>query len=127
MIQCYDVCIGQGVGNPCEVPEKKFRGSRPITRLELAPRDFKIGKRCLDMSGSSYAISGEFCIDDTDPATNIEKLFVLQGAAPELREHEPCDSVRPASPVTSQVALRHLWTKLALRRATVAHFSSILQ
>jgi hypothetical protein len=95
--------------------------------LQLAPRDLQIGRRCLDKCGTRYAVSGEFRTDDPDPATDIEELFVLQGRAPELRQHELCDGVRSTSPVSPQVALRHLWTELALRSATEGHFSSILQ
>jgi hypothetical protein len=44
-----------------------------------------------------------------------------------LRQIELCDGVHATSPVTPQVALSHLWAKLAFRSTTEAHFSSILQ
>jgi hypothetical protein len=31
--------------------------------------------------------AAKFRTDDTDPATNIEELFILQGTAPELLQH----------------------------------------
>ena len=106
-VEGNNVRLGQRGGDRRKISKNKLRGTRAITRPNVAARKFEVGGRGIGKRHAGQAGGGEFPSDYANAGADIEKLEIVERPAAEFGEEHARTGVRAASLVAAQITIRN--------------------